>query len=36
MAISGMSTRYNLASEDDVHGQEMFKTMIQSPNHERW
>ena len=30
-----MATRYNRASEDDVHGQEMFKAMIQSPNHEQ-
>ena len=29
-----MATRYNQASEDDVHGQEMFKAMIQSPNHQ--
>ena len=34
IVISGMTTRYNRASEDDVHGLEMFKMMIQSPNHE--
>ncbi|WP_221740873.1 hypothetical protein, partial [Enterobacter cloacae] len=34
IVISGIATRYNRASEDDVHGQEMFKAMIQSPNHE--
>ncbi|WP_221740872.1 hypothetical protein, partial [Enterobacter cloacae] len=34
IVISGMATRYNRASEDDVHGQEMFKAMIQSPNHQ--
>ena len=35
IVISGMTTRYNRASEADVHGQDIFETMIQSPNHEQ-
>ena len=28
IVISGMTTRYNRASEDDVHSQDVFETMI--------
>lgn len=33
--IRGMSLCHHYAPEDYVHDQDMFKTMIQFPNHER-
>lgn len=33
-AISGISTRHHYTPEDYAPGQEIFKTMIQFPNHQ--
>lgn len=31
--IRGISTRHHYAPDDNVHGQNIFKMMIQFPNH---
>lgn len=35
IAISGIIARYHCSPEYYVHGQDIFKTLFQSPNHER-
>ncbi len=36
MTITPPTQRYYCAPDGNVHGQDIFETLFQSPNHEHW